>query len=44
MDSVAASLAKVTPANPKDKEALDIVTKERRWGCDYAMPKADSSG
>ena len=42
MDSVAASLAKVTPANPKDKEALDIVTKELKG--DYAMPKADSSG
>ena len=34
MDSAAASLAKVTPANPKDKEALDNAAKELKEGVD----------
>ena len=34
---MAASLAKVTPANPKDKEALDITTKELKEGGDAIM-------
>ena len=34
MDSASASLAKVTPANPKDKEALDNAAKELKESVD----------
>ena len=34
MDSAATALAKVTPANPKDKEALDNAAKELKEGID----------
>ena len=34
MDSAAALLAKVTPANPKDKEAVDNAAKELKEGVD----------
>ena len=37
MDSAAASLAKVKPANLKDEEALDIATKELKEGGDAIM-------